>query len=67
MAMRYSQTCLTERQLRWAKALASMVDTFALGLAHLLLALTFWRLSLRADLDQDELPPATSEGADSDA
>jgi hypothetical protein len=40
-----------------------MVDAFALGLAHLLLALTFWRLVLRADLDHDPDSPA-SEGTD---
>ncbi len=35
-----------------------MVDYFALGLSHLLLALAAWRLVLRADLDSDPLPPA---------
>ncbi|HEY0315699.1 MAG TPA: hypothetical protein VGC28_05475 [Sphingomonas sp.] len=30
-----------------------MIDTFALGLAHALLALTAWRLFKRKDLDQD--------------
>jgi hypothetical protein len=30
-----------------------MIDTFALALAHGLLALTAWRLFKRKDLDQD--------------
>jgi hypothetical protein len=30
-----------------------MIDLFALGLAHGLLALTAWRLFRRADLDRD--------------
>lgn len=30
-----------------------MIETFALGLTHALLALTAWRLVRRADLDQD--------------
>lgn len=30
-----------------------MVDMFALGLTHALLALAAWRLVLRDDLDQD--------------
>jgi len=30
-----------------------MIDTFALALAHGLLALTAWRLFKRTDLDQD--------------
>lgn len=30
-----------------------MVDHFAMGLTHLLLALAAWRLVLRADLDRD--------------
>ena len=30
-----------------------MIDTFALALAHGLLALTAWRLFNRKDLDQD--------------
>ncbi len=30
-----------------------MIDTFALVLAHALLALTAWRLVQRADLDRD--------------
>lgn len=36
-----------------------VIDNFALGLIHLLLALAVWRLLLRADLDRDpdELPP----------
>lgn len=36
-----------------------MIDKFALGLSHLLLALAFWRLALRADLDRD--PPRAAE------
>ncbi|MGE3690380.1 MAG: hypothetical protein AB7F98_03255 [Novosphingobium sp.] len=35
-----------------------MVDNFALGLTHLLMALAFWRLALRDDLDRDPPPPA---------
>lgn len=36
-----------------------MIDNFALGLIHLLLALAVWRLLLRPDLDRDadELQP----------
>jgi len=30
-----------------------MVDYFAIGLTHLLLALAAWRLVLRRDLDRD--------------
>ena len=35
---------------------AAVIDNFALGLTHLLLALAFWRLLVRRDLDAD-LPP----------
>jgi hypothetical protein len=35
-----------------------MVDLFAIGLSHALLALAAWRLVLRADLDLDRDPPA---------
>lgn len=31
-----------------------MIDYFSLALSHGLLALAFWRLMLRADLDRDE-------------
>jgi hypothetical protein len=41
-----------------------MVDTFALGLAHLLLALSFWRLVRRADLNRDAPASATEEETD---
>lgn len=30
-----------------------MIDNFALGLIHALLALAFWRLVFRADLDTE--------------
>ena len=33
-----------------------MVDYFAIGLTHLLLALAAWRLVLRRDLDRDPEP-----------
>ena len=39
-----------------------MVDYFALGLTHALLALAAWRLMLRSDLDRDLVEP----GADGD-
>jgi hypothetical protein len=35
-----------------------MVDNFALGLTHVLMALAFWRLVLRDDIDRD--PPQKS-------
>lgn len=31
-----------------------MVDYFAIGLTHLLMALAAWRLVLRADLDRED-------------
>ena len=34
-----------------------MIDNFALGLIHLLLALAVWRLLLRPDLDRDPDEP----------
>ena len=34
-----------------------MIDNFALGLIHLLLAVAVWRLLRRADLDADEPRP----------
>jgi hypothetical protein len=36
-----------------------MIDDFALAISHLLLALAFWRLAMRDDVDRD--PPATAE------
>jgi hypothetical protein len=36
-----------------------MVDLFAIGLSHALLALAAWRLVLRADLDRDPPAPAS--------
>jgi len=36
-----------------------MVDYFAIGLTHLLLALAAWRLVLRRDLDRDPEPDQT--------
>lgn len=36
-----------------------MVDFFALGLIHALLALAAVRLMLRGDLDRDPAPPET--------
>jgi hypothetical protein len=33
-----------------------MIDYFALGLTHALLAVAAWRLLLRADLDRDDAP-----------
>jgi len=41
-----------------------MVDLFALGLSHALLALAAWRLVLRADLDCD---PPEDKGRAGDA
>ena len=34
-----------------------MIDNFALGLVHLLLAIAVWRLLTRSDLDQDADEP----------
>lgn len=34
-----------------------MVDAFALGITHLLLALAAWRLLLRDDLDEEARRP----------
>jgi hypothetical protein len=42
-----------------------MVDLFALGVTHLLMALACWRLALRDDLDRD--PPAKSGGGEDQA
>lgn len=40
-----------------------MVDYFALGLTHALLALAAWRLMQRSDLDRDPVaPPAVGDG-----
>lgn len=36
-----------------------MIDYFALGITHLLLALAFWQLALRDDLDRD--PPREAD------
>lgn len=44
-----------------------MVDNFALGLTHLLLALAFWRLALRGDLDRDPARQADDSGDCPDA
>lgn len=33
-----------------------MIDIFALGLSHALMALAAWRLMARADLDQEGAP-----------
>ncbi len=41
-----------------------MVDYFALGLTHALLALAAWRLMVRSDLDHDPEPPAAGGNAD---
>jgi len=38
-----------------------MIDTFSLLLSHGLIALAFWRLLPRTDLDQD-IPPPDDEG-----
>jgi hypothetical protein len=38
-----------------------MVDLFAIGLSHALLALAAWRLCLRADLDRDPAADAGEE------
>lgn len=34
-----------------------MIDIFALGLSHVLLAMAAWRLLFRDDLDQDGIGP----------
>lgn len=36
-----------------------MIDYFALGLSHALMALAAWRLMARADLDQEDAPEGT--------
>ncbi|MDP3674622.1 MAG: hypothetical protein Q8R44_05955 [Novosphingobium sp.] len=36
-----------------------MIDNFALGLIHLLLAIAVWKLLLRPDLDRDADEPQT--------
>ena len=41
-----------------------MVDLFALGLSHALLALAAWRLALRDDLDRDPLRNGEDPGSD---
>ena len=41
-----------------------MVDYFALGLTHALLALAAWRLLLRESLDHDPVPKAPTESGD---
>ena len=39
-----------------------MVDQFAIGLTHLLLAFAAWRLVMRADLDADPVEPTVPKG-----
>jgi len=39
-----------------------MIDNFALGLTHGLMLLAAWRLLARADLEDDEAPPAPRRG-----
>jgi len=41
-----------------------MVDYFALGLTHLLLALAAWRLVQRTDLDRDPAPGPSDPARD---
>ena len=36
-----------------------MIDNFAIGLTHFLLAVGLWRIMLRPDLDRDPDEPAT--------
>lgn len=38
-----------------------MIDNFSILLSHALLALAFWILSNRPDLDQEELPVPDTE------
>jgi len=38
-----------------------MVDIFALGITHLLLALAAWRLLLRDDLDREDAHQTTGD------
>ena len=40
-----------------------MVDYFAIGLTHLLMALAAWRLVLRDDLDRETGPAQDDPGA----
>lgn len=37
-----------------------MIDLFAIGLSHALMALAAWRLCFRDDLDRD--PPSATDG-----
>lgn len=47
---------LTPRQPACPKAAFTMVDLFAIGLTHALLAFAALRLVMRADLDADPAP-----------
>jgi hypothetical protein len=38
-----------------------MIDNFSILLSHVLIALAFWFLSQRDDLDQEELPAPDAE------
>jgi len=42
-----------------------MIDYFAIGLTHALLAIAAWRLLTRADLDRDPAPDAPETPVDS--
>ncbi len=44
-----------------------MIDYFALGLTHALMALAAWRLMARADLDSEDGPTATPRAAEAEA
>lgn len=39
-----------------------MIDTIAILVTHVLLGITFWRLSARPDLDTDDLAADTQPG-----
>ncbi len=42
-----------------------MIDNFAIGLTHLLMALAAWRLLSRSDLDQESAVPGKPANSES--
>lgn len=63
MAVIHAIQRLTRRQLLGCYQPATMVDYFALGLTHALLALAAWRLLLRESLDHDPAPQPPAQAA----
>ena len=60
-----SRTSLTSRQ-PLAATDTGMIDAFAIGLTHLLLAIAAWRLVWRPDLDRDPQPQELQDPATPD-